>query len=69
MKKQCNDISMSISVIIPFYNPPIKLFDKCLNTLKRLNPYEVILVDDCSTNIDIIKIAKQSGFIYMRTPY
>jgi glycosyltransferase involved in cell wall biosynthesis len=69
MKKQYNDISMSISAIIPFYNPPIKLFDKCLHALKRLNLHEVILVDDCSTDVDIIKIAKQSGFIYMQTPY
>ncbi|MCK9372545.1 MAG: glycosyltransferase family 2 protein [Sulfuricurvum sp.] len=58
-----------ISVIVPFYNPPIHLFAECLQGLKRLNPYEVILVDDCSTDKHVVTTAKASGFIYLKTPY
>ncbi|MCF6339680.1 MAG: glycosyltransferase family 2 protein [Sulfurimonas sp.] len=37
--------------------------------MKRLEPYEVILVDDCSNDEEIIKLAKNSGFKYLKTPY
>lgn len=58
-----------ISVIVPFFNTPKELFIKCLDSLKKLNLDEVILVDDCSTDKEIIKIAKKSGFKYLKTPY
>lgn len=60
---------LDISIIVPFYNPPIKYFIKCLEYLKRLHVKEVILVDDCSSDHSITALAKQSGFIYLKTPY
>lgn len=60
---------LKISVIVPFYNTPIKYFKECLNALRKLNPYEVILIDDCSTNKDTIKEALDSEFKYLKTPY
>ncbi|MDD2838809.1 glycosyltransferase family 2 protein [Sulfuricurvum sp.] len=60
---------IQISVVVPFYNPPLHLFAECLRALKKLNPYEVILVDDCSTDARVVNLAKSSGFIYLTTPY
>ena len=60
---------MTISVVVSFYNPPVHLFAECLRALKRLNPYEVILVDDCSSDSQAIQMAQISGFIYLKTPY
>lgn len=60
---------MTISVVVPFYNPPLHLFAECLRALKRLNPYEVILVDDCSSDSQAIQMAKISRFKYLKTPY
>lgn len=60
---------IKISVIVPFYNPPLHLFAECLRTLKKLNPYEVILVDDYSSDDQAIAMAKSSGFIYLKTLY
>lgn len=60
---------IKISIIVPFYNPPIHLFAECLRVLKKLDPYEVILVDDCSSDQQVILMAKASGFIYLKTPY
>jgi len=60
---------LKISVVVPFYNTPISYFQKCINALKKLNPYEVILVDDCSNDENTIKLAKSSGFKYLKTPY
>jgi glycosyltransferase involved in cell wall biosynthesis len=60
---------IKISIVIPFYNPPTHLFMECLRALKRLNPYEVILVDDCSSDAKVVEIAQKSGFKYLKTPY
>lgn len=60
---------IKISVIVPFYNTPIKYFKECLNALKELNPYEVILIDDCSSDAQVINEALNSGFKYLKTPY
>lgn len=60
---------MTISVVVPLYNPPIHLFAECLRALKKLNPYEVILVDDCSSDNQAIQMAQTSGFKYLKTPY
>ena len=60
---------LTISVVVPFYNPPIHLFTECLRALKKLNPYEVILVDDCSSDLHVVQMAQASGFIYLKTPY
>ncbi|MCX6075161.1 MAG: glycosyltransferase family 2 protein [Campylobacterales bacterium] len=60
---------LNISVIVPFYNPPIHLFAECLRALKRLNPFEVVLVDDCSDDDRVVLLAKRSGFRYIKTPY
>lgn len=60
---------MTISVVVPFYNPPVHLFAECLRALKRLSPHEVILVDDCSTDSQAVQMAQISGFIYLKTPY
>ncbi|AXH09640.1 glycosyltransferase, family 2 [Malaciobacter halophilus] len=58
---------MKISVIVPFYNTPIENFKNCINSLKKVNAYEVILVDDCSSNKEVVKLAKNSGFKYIKT--
>ncbi len=60
---------IKISVVVPFYNPPVHLFTECLRALKKLNSYEVILVDDCSTDTHAVQMAQTSGFIYLKTPY
>lgn len=60
---------INISVVVPFYNPPLHLFAECLRSLKKLNPYEVILVNDCSSDQQVIAMAKSSGFVYLKTPY
>lgn len=60
---------MKISIVIPFYNPPLHLFMECLRGLKKLNSFEVILVDDCSSDEKIVALAKKSGFMYLKTPY
>jgi glycosyltransferase involved in cell wall biosynthesis len=60
---------LKISVIIPFYNTPKLLFLECLHSVKKLKPFEIILVDDCSSDEEIIRIAKDSGCIYLKTPF
>ena len=60
---------LNISVVIPFYNTPIKFFLKCIASVKKQQPYEIILVDDCSSDLDLVKIAKNSGCKYIRTAY
>lgn len=60
---------MKISVVVPFYNTPLPFFLECLRALKQLDPYEVILVDDCSTDINVVRLARSSGFRYLKTPY
>jgi len=58
-----------ISVVIPFFNPPAKFFIEAIKSVKKLNPYEIILVDDCSTNKFIVDLAKASNCRYIKTPY
>jgi len=58
---------LKISVVVPFYNTPVEYFSKCLQSLQKVNPYEVILVDDCSTNEQTVKLAIESGFKYLKT--
>lgn len=59
----------SISIVVPFYNPPYEAFKICLESLHKLDSLEVILVDDCSSNLEVTTLAKQSGFSYLKTPY
>lgn len=58
---------MKISVVVPFYNTPIENFKKCIKALKTVDAYEVILVDDSSSNKEVVKLAKDSGFKYLKT--
>ncbi|MGB5792741.1 glycosyltransferase family 2 protein [Poseidonibacter sp.] len=58
---------MKISIVVPFYNTPIENFKKCIESLKKVNAYEVLLVDDCSSNKDVVKLAKNSGLTYIKT--
>ncbi len=60
---------LKISVVIPFYNTPIDFFQECVESVKKLNPFEIILVDDCSSNLELVEIAKNSGCKYLRTAY
>jgi glycosyltransferase involved in cell wall biosynthesis len=60
---------LKISIVIPFYNTPTELFIECLESVKKLKPFEVILVDDCSTDQEVIAIAKNSGYKYLKTTY
>ncbi|MGL4951572.1 MAG: glycosyltransferase family 2 protein [Mycoplasma sp.] len=43
-----------LSIIIPIYNTPVKLFKQCLSSLEKNDLVEVILVNDCSQNKDIL---------------
>ncbi len=61
--------ALKISIVIPFYNTPIPFFLACLESVKKLNPFEIILVDDCSTDKELINLAKSSDCIYLKTPY
>ncbi|MEA1988989.1 MAG: glycosyltransferase family 2 protein [Pseudomonadota bacterium] len=60
---------LKISVVVPFYNPPLDYFKECVEALKKLNPFEVLLVDDCSTEDELVDYAKSSGFRYLKTEY
>ncbi len=60
---------LKISVIIPFYNTPIILFVECIRSVKKLQPFEIILVDDCSDDLELVKIAKNSACKYFKTAY
>ena len=61
--------SIKISIVIPFYNPPPIFFIEAIKSVKKLNPYEIILVDDCSTNKFVVELAKASNCRYIKTPY
>lgn len=58
---------MKISIVVPFYNTPIKSFKNCIKALKKLNAYEVILINDSSSNKEVVNLAKNSGFKYLKT--
>lgn len=59
---------LSISVVIPFYNTPLPLFKACIESVQRLHPYEIILVDDCSNDDELVKFASnQIGCVYCKT--
>ncbi len=62
-------IHKHLSIVVPFYNPPYEAFQACLQSVRTLDPLEVILVDDCSSDEAVITLAKQSGFVYLKTPY
>lgn len=49
-----------ISFIIPVYNPKIEEFKECIKSIKNqtYKNYEVCIVDDCSTNNEIIEYLK-----------
>lgn len=57
------------SVIVPFYNPPKDVFITCLEYLKKLDLLEILLIDDCSNDKDVVSIAKQSGLEYHKTDF
>ena len=59
---------LKISVVIPFYNTPRSFFGECLQSVKKLEPFEIILVDDCSTDQQLVNMAKNSGCQYYKTP-
>lgn len=44
------------SLIVPVYNTKVDYLSKCLDSLlnQNFNNYEIIVVDDCSTNLDTI---------------
>lgn len=47
-----------VSVVIPFYNTPSALLKKCLESVEKVDPYEIILVNDCSTDSSTIGVVK-----------
>jgi glycosyltransferase involved in cell wall biosynthesis len=50
-----NLIQNSFSVVIPVYNPPINCLRECIESVisQSYENYDVIIVDDCSTNVDV----------------
>jgi glycosyltransferase involved in cell wall biosynthesis len=62
-------IKKNLSIIVPFYNPPLKIFKKSISYLQNLHPLEIILVDDCSNDSEVINFAKNSNCTYLKTPY
>lgn len=59
----------SLSVVVPMYNAPENL-ERCLAGLdaSTLKDFELILVDDCSTDERAIALARASGARYHRMP-
>jgi GT2 family glycosyltransferase/glycosyltransferase involved in cell wall biosynthesis len=58
-----------VSIIIPFYNQ-IDYTLSCLASLQRHSggiPYEVIVVDDCSTDATLETISNIPGIVYLRS--
>ncbi len=60
---------LKISVVIPFYNTPMEYFMDCVESVKKLNPFEIILADDCSSDLELVEYAKNSGCKYIKTAY
>jgi glycosyltransferase involved in cell wall biosynthesis len=58
-----------ISVVIPFYNTPLEYFKECVDSVKALHPKEIILVDDCSSDLELVAFARTCGCIYLKTSY
>ncbi|ATB70216.1 hypothetical protein SJPD1_2117 [Sulfurospirillum diekertiae] len=54
-------IHKHLSIVIPFYNPPYEAFQAYLQSVYKLDPLEMILVDDCSNDEKVITLAKRSG--------
>ena len=54
-------IHKHLSIVIPFYNPPYEAFQARLQSVYKLDPLKVILVDDCSNYEKVITLAKRSG--------
>ncbi|MCD6390507.1 MAG: glycosyltransferase family 2 protein, partial [Dehalococcoidia bacterium] len=52
--------TMKISVIVPIYNVEPRLLGACLDSVAkqtlRRQEYEIVLVDDCSTNKDTLAV-------------
>ncbi len=50
-----NLVQNSFSVVIPVYNPPIDCLRECIESVisQTYENYDVIIVDDCSTKIDV----------------
>lgn len=61
--------TLKISVVIPFYNTPIEFFIECVESVKKLKPFEIILLDDCSSDKEVVNFAKTSGCKYFKTNY
>ncbi len=64
---------MDLSVIVPFYNTPIELIVRCLESIDKLSgdiQYEVICVDDGSTTDDGLRCkeycAAKPNYTYLR---
>ena len=51
---------MKISIVVPVYNIKRRLLEACLESVVkqtlRVNEYEVVIVDDCSSEVDTIKV-------------
>ena len=54
-------IHKHLSIVIPFYNPPYEAFQARLQSVYKLDPLEMILVDDCSNDEKVITFTKRSG--------
>jgi len=49
MRQSNRKSQLKISIVIPFLNTPLP-FLEYLDSVKKLEPFEILLVDDCSTD-------------------
>lgn len=45
------------------------MFQECLRSVKALDPFEILLMDDCSSDKELVSMARNSGCTYLKTPY
>ena len=53
-----------IDVIIPVYNGPIEVIRSCIESVilaSRKNTYAIIVIDDCSTDGNIVDYLRSKG--------
>jgi glycosyltransferase involved in cell wall biosynthesis len=67
LETRSNQVLPAISVVVCTRDRPLSL-EHCLQTLSNLDypTYEVVVVDNCSTNRIVTQVVERSGFRYVR---